>query len=420
MILRVKPEKKRVLFTKGINEMRLITFLGRVPKSEQSGYRKTTYEFSDGSKTEPVSFIGWPLIERLKPETIVILGTAGSMWDELLGSIKHEVDDDLQMELMSQVENKAVEQYLLDRLEPSFEVHHGINCELVIIPYGKDMDEQVEILDIISNYVPKHERVSLDVTHGFRHLPMLGLISAQYLQRIKKAEIKGIYYGMFDHDLRYGEVYDLQGMLQLNDWVFALSQFDKDGDYGVFSGPLSEDGFDPEGINSLEKAAYYERVFSVSKSRQQLSTFKKFLGAELPGAGKLFTQALLDRIEWSDSNNLNAHQRKLARFYLNNGDYVRATVFGKEAFISSLMKEDEKEYEYSDRKVAEDEFRGRVRGTASDQEPYWCLNELRNCLAHGTTPNENSSSGKATQSALENQDKLDAYIRRLFRELGIS
>lgn len=406
--------------------MRLITFLGRVPKAEEGGYRKTTYEFSDGSKTEPVSFIGWPLIERLKPETIVILGTAGSMWDELLASSKHEVDEALHMELMEQVETKSVDQSLLDAIKPSFKAHHGIECELVIIPYGKDMNEQVEILDIMSDYVPKYERVSLDVTHGFRHLPMLGLISAQYLQRLKKAEIKGIYYGMYDPDIKLGEVYDLRGLLQLNDWVFALSQFDKDGDYGVFSKLLAEDGFDSQGIKSLEKAAYYERVFSVSKSRQQLMTFKSALEDELPGAGKLFTQALKDRVEWSNSNNLNAHQRKLAHFYLKNGDYVRAAVFGKEAFVSSLIEEGEKEYDYKDRSKAEGEFRKGLRGSAALKVPFGFLNYLRNCLAHGTAPDENSEKSgtkkkqaEAARKALESQDKLDAYLRRLFKELGI-
>lgn len=40
--------------------MKLISFLGRAPK-DTAGYRQTTYEFTDGSKSQPVSYIGWPL-----------------------------------------------------------------------------------------------------------------------------------------------------------------------------------------------------------------------------------------------------------------------------------------------------------------------------------------------------------------------
>ena len=59
----------------------LISFLGRVPKGG-NGYRTTTYSF-DGAPDEPTAFIGWSLRRRLTPDRLVILGTAGSMWDHL-------------------------------------------------------------------------------------------------------------------------------------------------------------------------------------------------------------------------------------------------------------------------------------------------------------------------------------------------
>ena len=59
----------------------LISFLGRVPKGI-SGYRPTCYSFK-GAPDEPTAFIGWSLHRRLTPDRLVILGTAGSMWDHL-------------------------------------------------------------------------------------------------------------------------------------------------------------------------------------------------------------------------------------------------------------------------------------------------------------------------------------------------
>jgi CRISPR-associated Csx2 family protein len=394
--------------------MHLISFLGRVPKSE-SGYRTTVYKFSNGDKTEPVSFIGWPLIERLSPSHILVLGTQGSMWDHLLDSIPVQyLDENLHMELMTQVENKQVEQVLLDRFSSAFAKHLGVDCNLVVIPYGKDMAEQIEIMEIIEKYIPQGSQVSLDITHGFRHLPMLGLVTAQYLQRLKNVDIDSIYYGMYDPDLGVGEVYNLKGMLQLESWVFALSQFDKDGDYSVFSEPLKQDGFSDTGIKALEKAAYFERTFNVSKAKQQLNTFGAELGEELPQAGKLFTSALKERVEWAKNNNLLAHQRKLAHFYLDNGDYVRASIFALEAFITSLLKADENEYNYDDRQQAIHEFKKGLRGDAEKERDYKDLNNIRNAFAHGT-----KGANKKYQSILETPEKLDMQLHQLFKRLGV-
>lgn len=393
--------------------MQLISFLGRVPKNE-SAYRTTVYEFSDGSKTDPISFLGLSLIKRIKPEKLVILGTAGSMWDHLLQTASYTPNEELHLELIEQVERKKVTQELLNKFKDMFHLYHGIPVELVIIPYGQSMDEQIQIMEIIAQHVPDKTEVTLDVTHGFRHLPMLGLIAAQYLERLKKVTIQSIYYGMFDPDLGVGSVYDLKGLLQLNAWVFALSQFDKDGDYSVFSEPLKNDGFTDAGIKSLERAAYYERVFNVSMAKQQLSTFKQALGDSLPGAGKLFTQALTQRFSWSHSQELKQHQRKLAHFYLDNGDYVRSAIFGVEAFISSLIKENEREYEYYDRAKAEDEFRDSRRGNIHLKNNYEDLKKIRNALAHGT-----EAKNAHERTILQDPEKLKNHLKQLLKSLGI-
>ena len=397
--------------------MKLISFLGRVPK-DTAGYRQTTYEFADGSKSEPVSYIVWPLIERLKPESMVILGTEGSMWDHLFDSIECPLDEDLHLELLAHVDNKSVSQALLDQLQQRFTKKLGIACELVIIPYGKDMNEQIQIMEIIAQFVSEKDNVVLDVTHGFRHLPMLGLISAQYLQRLKSAKIKGIYYGMYDPDLKIGEVYDLQGMLQLNNWVFALSQFDKDGDYSVFSEPLAIDGFSPVGIKALNKAAYFERIFNVSQAKQQLSTFSLQLENNLPGAGKLFTKPLKDRVAWAKSNTLHKHQCKLAWFYLTNGDYVRACIFALEAFNTSLLKphETDQQQNFSVRKQAALDYKDNPNSDRGDKNllnDYEYLSRIRNALAHGTEPNS------AIGRAMKDSEIFTKTLTELFNKLGI-
>jgi CRISPR-associated DxTHG motif protein len=39
------------------------------------------------------------------------------------------------------------------------------------------------------------EHLSIDVTHGFRHLPMLALVAARYLGRVVGVKVEELYYG---------------------------------------------------------------------------------------------------------------------------------------------------------------------------------------------------------------------------------
>ena len=60
----------------------LISFLGRSRKDPATGYQRATYAFPDG-KQVPTAFFGAALMQRLRPQRTLLLGTAGSMWDVL-------------------------------------------------------------------------------------------------------------------------------------------------------------------------------------------------------------------------------------------------------------------------------------------------------------------------------------------------
>ena len=90
------------------------------------------------------------------------------------------------------------------------------------------------------------ENLSLDVTHGFRHLPMLALVAARYLARVVSVKVEELYYGALEMTTPDGEtpVLRLGGLLAMLDWVEALAPYDKDGDSGVFAPLLPADGMD--------------------------------------------------------------------------------------------------------------------------------------------------------------------------------
>ena len=131
----------------------LVTFLGRVAKENNTNhtYRKTSYQFAEDDSTEEVAFFGWALQRRLNPGKLIILGTAGSMWDHLFeGDIDIEDAITRREALEQAVSEKAVTKSMLDALAPV--LSKALNCEvrLVLIPYCRSDEEQSELLRIMA------------------------------------------------------------------------------------------------------------------------------------------------------------------------------------------------------------------------------------------------------------------------------
>ncbi|WP_406947556.1 TIGR02221 family CRISPR-associated protein [Psychrobacter lutiphocae] len=155
----------------------LISFLGK--GQDGRGYRDANYHFPDGELASNQKYIGLALADKYQPSKIVLLGTAGSMWDVFLEQISSGLEEEW-VELSDSVKEQSVtkdqlqpfEQFLSQRL--SAEVH----C--ILIPFAKDTLEQMNILSVLSDSLDDGESIILDVTHGFRHLPMLALVAARF------------------------------------------------------------------------------------------------------------------------------------------------------------------------------------------------------------------------------------------------
>lgn len=395
----------------------LITLLGRTPKDEQ-GYRETRYTFPDGSQ-EQAEFFGWPLLGRLKPERLVVLGTAGSMWDHLFERDSRHVDlGDTALEerlhLDEAVRKKQVEQAMLTPLAPLLGERLGCEVRLQLIPYARDEAEQLELLRIMAAQVNVGDRVSLDVTHAFRHLPMLALFSALHLRTAKKVEIAGIWYGAYDEDTKAAPVHNLNGLLRIADWITALSTFDKDGDYAAFAPLLEADGLTTVAVNHLRRAAFFERTSNARDAVKELANFGKTLEQGLPGIGELFAEPLRERTQWQRGrNNPYEQQRHLAEVYLDHGDYIRAAIFAYEALVTRLTEQNQgNPVDYQERDAARRAYESDRTIARKQKDDYWLLNNLRNTLAHG-----NEALDPRVPGIVGDEKRLRAELQRLLKSL---
>ncbi len=372
--------------------LQLVTFLGKGHEKDQSRYRTVNYQFNNGS-LETTPFFGLALARHLNPDTLIILGTAGSMWDVLIEHLAAADDpEDVRLELIDAVESADISQSLLDRVAPLAERALGCTLRLRLIPYAREDSEQIAVLQDLAE-VLKRGRVSFDLTHAFRHLGMLGLVSAFFLERTGKLKVDGLYYGALDMT-RDGitPVLRLDGLIFIQRWVAAMDHFDATGDYGAFAPLLEQDGVPTDIAACLEAAAFHERTFNLRDAKRKLQTFLPCLNAPLPGASGLFQKRLSDRLHWAREAALQDNQRTLAYTYLARRDYVRTAVLAWEAIITRECAEhglDENDFEENGhRDRAEKLLKDRLRaeGERWSDSPHRRLKDLRNALAHGNPP----------------------------------
>lgn len=376
-------------------------------------YRPARYDFGSGPG-EPSEFFAAALLRHVRPDRLVILGTSGSMWDVLLESLEpSENHHDLLLELIDAAAADRVTQAQLDALAPRLEAILAAEVRLRLIPYGRNPAEQLDILQRIAADIDPEDTVSLDVTHGLRHLPMLAQMSALYLRKARRVTIRGIYYGALDMTRdNVTPVMDLKGLLEIADWVGALHTFDKDGDYGVFQPLLTASMGDDAAL--LNEAAFFERTNRPGDARGRLRRFRTRLAeTSLAGIARLFEGTLRSRTDWVEGQQLYQRQALLARQYLDTDDYLRATMIGFEAFITrqvaiqglnnpdSHTERDRAKKHYEERRPCPDDWRA-----------YQQLRNLRNSLAHG----DRNVRGEA-QRDLSDPQRLKASLTRLFDQL---
>lgn len=395
----------------------LVTFLGRGRADQNTGYRKTTYEFPGGTRTEKTAFFGPALAKHIKADRIVILGTKSSQWGVLVENLAVAgEEEEARIELMEAETKGNINEEHLDKVVALIKRAVGSETVLCLIPFGKDESQQYEILSVIADNVPEGT-VDFDLTHGFRHFGMIGFLSTFMLSRVRDLKVNNLWYGALDMTQdEITPVLTLEGLDRVRQWIDALNRFDATGNYRVFGSLLTKDGVDANMARHLENAAFYERNLNLTDAAKEICKFRTVLKSELPGASGLFQQRLAERLTWVDQDKLSKQQAELAHSYLERRDYVRAALFGWESLVT---QECEKQcLDVNNHKIREKQNiliavqkwplkDGQERGDNRIAAEH--LNQIRNALAHGTEPAYDN-----VKEMLEDEDKLHNTLKEAF------
>lgn len=392
----------------------LITFLGsRKISPVDRGYTTARYKFPDGTEQQ-TSYFGLSLVDYLQPDQMVILGTYNSQWGVLVENLAK--DDDLEnerYELLEAEDRGEVNQDILTRVAPVMEKSVGIPVIPRLIPYGKDTQQQFNILSTINETIPgSNTTVSFDLTHGFRHLGMIGFLSAFMLEKVKNVKVKSLWYGALDMTSEeITPVIKLEGLVQVRKWIEALDIFESSGDYGGVARLLEVDEVPSDMTRLLEDAAYYESINNIFDARRKLESFLPVLNERLPGATGLFQNRLKKRLQWVTHKSLTGHQQELAKLFLQRKDFVRAAIFGWESLITQHSEEAEEYLSVSERNDVVSCLHDRINNLPhenDERKAFYNLKAIRNTLAHGGEPS------KKIKGILKNKQKLHDTLSDAF------
>jgi len=365
-------------------------------------YRRGRYRFPDGALSRETDFFAVALLDHLRatgrePGKLVFLGTSGSMWDAVAIGFgasaegARDLDPTWLQKLQEAASASAVTQDEASSLAAVLARRLNISVAARVIPYARTQAEATAIVEAIVVETAPGGAISCDVTHGFRHLPMLALAACAIAETLRDARVEAIWYGA--HDMAStpapgaerdpSPVLRLDGYLDLLRWVRALSVFDVTGDLRGLRAPL------PEAIGPLlESFGHHERLLQTEEAGRFARAARSALDTT-SGVAPMFRDALEQRLAWVDEKALWRRQAALAQQHRLNGDIALATLLLYEAAVSrhidrhpGALRSDPK---FGPRHAASNDL-AEGASHAPVRQAFRRLRDLRNTIAHSTPP----------------------------------
>ncbi len=161
-------------------------------------YAETVYRV-DGQEPVLASFFGVALAQWLKPDVVTALVTpeARQKNGELLRA--------------------ALE---------------GTGCQVDFVSIDSDVEPKGgwDLFEALAKAAGQAgDTVYLDVTYGYRMLPMIALAASSYLGAVRDIRIGGIYYAVFARGQAETPVVNLSRFLELQEWLIAARSFSRTG-----------------------------------------------------------------------------------------------------------------------------------------------------------------------------------------------
>jgi len=371
-------------------------------------------------------------------ETVYELGETKESSRFSTVAVESQIDDEVQPLVIRT--QKAAEKYDQE-LRESFKKEP----EFRDIPLGRSEEELEEIFQTIVGSVGDFESdsVSLDITHGFRSLPMVYFASLTYVSTLEGIEIEGVYYGAFEaRDGNTTPIFDITYLFDLMDWYHAVRTFRETGSLLQIQELLDErktslfkEGEQPRSLAELtgplrstdESIASGLPLESGTASRSALEALEG-LDESVIGPGVPVMEPLEEELERfappeqvSDKSEMGLSMEEMKReaeiieYYVDKGNLPLALECLRELFINRLMMNSEKEdwLNVHKRKSANRTLTSKAHEARDDEKSevvrsWGRISNWRNFYAHaGFKQDEEPNRKKVEREVREVLDRIE-------------
>lgn len=324
----------------------LISFLGTGPiekGTNQREYRTANYHIDD---TEYVrTFVADALTEHYGIDTVFMIGTVKSMWEELYrvfcAKRGAEIDEEYYLRLGSISETASSKSKLELPDKEKIEEVLGKDSRIVLINYGlneEEINNNISAILSLEKDLRNGDELYVDITHSFRSLPLLVMNTLIYLQNVsgKAIQIKKISYGMLDikREIGYVPVVDLKKVLEVNDWIVGAFSFSEYGNAYKIAHLLQDIDKDAaKRLTDFSNACNINNMLALQKSTSQLSGIKL---DKLPPIAQMTVAPVVKEFikTIGKFESTSEFQYKLAKWHRDKHNYYAAYLTLIEAIVS--------------------------------------------------------------------------------------
>ncbi|MDO4467656.1 MAG: TM1812 family CRISPR-associated protein [Bacillota bacterium] len=240
--------------------------------SKRKTHNSVVYEKDNGFSTKFTTTVCVPHVEP----------------DEIFAVVTEPKEDDTE-------ENKNLyENFKIDLKRE--EVKYTNNVHPIWIKNNVDNDEQLKtIYQELYDKVQDGDEIYLDITGGFRPIPLVLVEVIHYVQQIKKnVVLKEVYYGEYDWEKKEAAFHEVGYFLDLTEWAIGVQNYVQYADASylkkiVRSDPKFEKGVALQLVENLDLFSQYLKVCQWKDAKELYETkiskeMDEFFGRVIPNS----------------------------------------------------------------------------------------------------------------------------------------
>ena len=342
----------------------IISFLGTGGYKDKDtrskgDYREVSYSIDNSEyKSQYVADV---LKQHFNADRIICIGTVKSMWDGMYSKFVNEEPDSIWEKLYDFSENSSHKTEIIEA-EFIHDIFKDTLIEPVLIKYGLDKEENefnIKQLFEIENLLKKGDELYIDITHGFRSMPIVLVNVLSFLVDNMDIDVKiaKISYGMFEvsHEMDgITPIVDLDIINELNSTVKASHEFKEYGNSILFS-RLSEK-VNKSLSNTLSSFSFSRGMNHIE---ELISSTQKLRGAKFDNLTFL-NKYMIDKsikkyLSYFDRAKEPSHyQLEIGRWCYSNGLYGYSVICFQEAILTKLCETYDLDSSQRNRKIVKE------------------------------------------------------------------